>query len=105
LLIVCVNSSVLTFFAVEYVHKHWALGLALQASYVGPQSSRIYLLTTNIYAVNSPVVNVGHIHPKGCIYTVSVNNKNTHLAALYLGLIRWASIRKVKPIWIYWSRR
>jgi len=33
------------------------------------------------------------------------DNNNTHLMALFLGLPGWASIRKVKPIWIYWSKR
>jgi len=33
------------------------------------------------------------------------NNTNIHLTALCLGLPGWASTRKVKSIWIYWSKR
>jgi len=32
------------------------------------------------------------------------NNKNTRLMALCPGLPGWAGTRKVKPIWIYWSK-
>jgi len=32
-------------------------------------------------------------------------NTHTRLMALCLGLHRWAGTRKVKPIWIYWSKR
>jgi len=33
------------------------------------------------------------------------NNKNTCLRALCPGIPKWASTRKVKPIWIYWIKR
>jgi len=35
-----------------------------------------------------------------CIRQPAHKNKHTRLADLYLGLPRWASTRKVKPIWI-----
>ena len=33
------------------------------------------------------------------------DNHNTCFMALCPGLPKWASIRKVKPIWIYWSKK
>jgi len=33
------------------------------------------------------------------------NNNNTRLTALCPGLPGWAGTEKVKPIWIYWSKR
>jgi len=36
--------------------------------------------------------------------SVFTTNNSTRLTALCPGLPRWASARKVKPIWIYWSK-
>jgi len=40
----------------------------------------------------------------GCPANIN-NNNNTRLTVLFLGLPRWASTRKIKPIWICWSKR
>jgi len=40
-----------------------------------------------------------------CTFYFYNNHNNPLLMALFLGLPGWASTRKVKPIWIYWSKR
>ena len=45
---------------------------------------------------------------KSDVYICLVSAANyyyTHLTAVCLGLPRWTGTRKVKPIWIYWSKR
>jgi len=56
-----------------------------------------------------PLMNLPWHHPvtwpNHCSLTVdSHSNSNTRLMALCPGLSGWYSTRKVKPIWIYWSK-
>ena len=39
------------------------------------------------------------------LYYYNSNNDNIRLTTLCPGLLGWAGTRKVKPIWIYWSKR
>ena len=53
-------------------------------------------------AVVSVAASEGHITKQS---SVSIGCTHTRLTALFPGLPRSAGTRKVKPIWIYWSKR
>jgi len=44
-----------------------------------------------------PIISMATLH-------CGLATTHTHLTALCRGLPRWAGTRKVKPIWIYWSK-
>ena len=63
-----------------------------------------WLTRPNLTHLSNTVTQV-KVHNFSPLHKNNNSNNNTHLMALCLWLTGWAYARKVKPIWIYWSKR